>query len=273
MGKCIICRTNELKTYASEEHIFPDCIGGTIKTYLVCENYNSKLGDKIDGEFTQQPLIKALRRKYNIKNRDGIVPSNTTKDFGWKDGRGESVIIGPNGILEPPKVEIKKSNNKIDVNFLGSDKKAIITSLNREAKRQGINITFNDKEDSPNKAKSEIENRELTTVLKFDEIKMQNLCLKIAFEMASEKYGDSYLTDKIGMNIQKDLYNLLYHDIVIDYSKYSIENKFLNLNETSSHHDCAFIENNNLSIARINLFNAFLCYILVSDNARNLSRR
>lgn len=91
MGLCILCRNERELT---EEHIVPDCIGGTLKPKLLCKDCNSFLGSTIDGPFSNTVLVQLPRQSLQIPGKSGKVP-NAFTNFGsaTHDGRELSIRL------------------------------------------------------------------------------------------------------------------------------------------------------------------------------------
>ncbi len=72
-GHCILCRNPSREL--TEEHIFPDAAGGSIKKFILCKRCNSRLGTKIDAPYVNQPIVQLARAALGIKGRAKRVPS------------------------------------------------------------------------------------------------------------------------------------------------------------------------------------------------------
>ena len=68
--KCIICQQEKEKSEFSDEHLFPDSIGGRLVLKdAVCIDCNSRYGHGADSDLVNHELIKLIRLAYQIKGR------------------------------------------------------------------------------------------------------------------------------------------------------------------------------------------------------------
>jgi hypothetical protein len=112
----------------SDEHVFPEAIGGTLVYREVCKRCNDQLGSSVDVALTDHFAIKGFRNRFRLAGKSGRVPvpfarggviieRGVRTSFTW-DGeymhRRPSVRITPNGkelLLDPrdandiPKIE------------------------------------------------------------------------------------------------------------------------------------------------------------------------
>jgi hypothetical protein len=86
---CIFCRKERELT---EEHIIPDCIGGSLKPKLLCKGCNSTLGSTIDGPFSNSVLVQLPRQSYQIPGKSGTVP-NPFGDYGTTSHEGKELNV------------------------------------------------------------------------------------------------------------------------------------------------------------------------------------
>jgi HNH endonuclease len=74
--RCIFClRERE----PSDEHVFPEAIGGTLKIDRVCKCCNSRLGSKIDAPLVNSWPVQLYRQRLNISGGSKSLP-NAFKD-------------------------------------------------------------------------------------------------------------------------------------------------------------------------------------------------
>lgn len=93
MPQCILCRNERVLT---EEHIVPECVGGSLKAKLLCQECNSSIGSEIEGPFSNTLLVKLSRQCYQIPGKGNIVP-NLFGSYGSAnhEGRELSVCLDP----------------------------------------------------------------------------------------------------------------------------------------------------------------------------------
>jgi hypothetical protein len=70
-GKCVLCLVVKPLT---EEHIFPDGIGGYLTADILCKDCNSNLGHKIDAPYLEQPHVELARNALRISGKRNHIP-------------------------------------------------------------------------------------------------------------------------------------------------------------------------------------------------------
>ena len=62
--KCILCPD---KGVGDPEHIFPDCLGGTLQAHLLCDVCNNTFGSKLVIKLLDDPKIQLALQHVNAK--------------------------------------------------------------------------------------------------------------------------------------------------------------------------------------------------------------
>lgn len=89
MPRCILCLADKPLT---EEHIVPDCVGGSLKKYLLCKDCNSNLGSTVDGPFSNSFLVQLPRHAMGIGGKKDKVP-NAFGAYGEVTHQGRSMDV------------------------------------------------------------------------------------------------------------------------------------------------------------------------------------
>ncbi len=71
--RCVICGTVDPNT-RSDEHVFPEAIGGTLVYREVCKHCNDQLGSSVDVALTDHFAIQGFRNKFRLAGKTGRVP-------------------------------------------------------------------------------------------------------------------------------------------------------------------------------------------------------
>ena len=210
--KCIICQQEKEKSEFSDEHLFPDSIGGRLVLKdAVCIDCNSRYGHGADSDLVNHELIKLIRLAYQIKGKSGKVPNPLEKGHvvGKKDqkvqyrmsdsGTPESVYTVPK-VTKTPIESGLLIEGHIDASDAGRLEK-IITNI---CKRQGMVISDDELERirNPEVVKSRPEIRVQITC---DLLKYKKGVLKIAYELAYYWLGEKYLSDPASKKIRDAL--------------------------------------------------------------------
>jgi hypothetical protein len=70
--RCIICLEIFDHSRRSEEHVFPDSMGGTWKIYDLCKPCNERLGENADGPVANDFWVKVARQRFKIEGKTGV---------------------------------------------------------------------------------------------------------------------------------------------------------------------------------------------------------
>lgn len=84
LDPCIYCQQSLLgrnsvgdpRRKRSREHVISNALGGPdgLCTFDVCKSCNDRLGEKIDGDFSKQPLVVMLRHTHRLPGYSGNIP-------------------------------------------------------------------------------------------------------------------------------------------------------------------------------------------------------
>jgi hypothetical protein len=285
--KCIICHEEKPKELFSEEHVFPDSIGGTLIIKSVCKKCNSYLGDHVDTHLVNHWLIQGIRQTLKIPGKSGKIPNPYEKAVLDSDPSQQvRCIFDVESILKPYMVtNIKKSvqnDGKVryQIKVDKSDKEKIPGIINTILRRKGL----------PEFAREEIEKHSKVNVEPFptlkktfviDTVQYQRAILKIAYELAWYWLGDSYLNDTTGVIIHNCMCD---EGLKVDYyKKYTFKGRIKQINGSSfiplpflnnehNSHIAFLMELNGTIVCYIKVFNIFEGGITISDNVKNYPR-
>lgn len=209
MFKCIICYNDFEDKEKSEEHIFPESIGGTVTIYNVCTKCNSHLGGFVDSHLVNNWFIQSQRlflklpgKKGEIPNplENGVLVDDPTQKIKYfiKNGIPESLYLLPNfkyGIDENGNRTLniildQSEENKID---------EILKKMKERAAKKGEKVDF-----KLNKiVKGTHSQPTVTTELKFDLINWQRALIKIAYELVVRHYESEFINTRIAEKIRE----------------------------------------------------------------------
>lgn len=279
---CIICRKSKLETDFNIEHIIPESIGNkhlTIDT--VCEECNSKLGNKVDYEITNNMISQLDRFINKSKGKSRKIP-NPFREGRTLDGR----IVYCDDNLKPslvPKVDFDTETGKYNVSASSLDE--AIKIINKKLKRSGKSLLTNEQIKDLQK---EVEvKREQPTVQISGKVDFYNIYLgfiKIAYEFMYYLVGQEYLKDEKGIKLSNILKDYIYYGIEADcdgiigglphkeheniVSKIKVLGKQLFGNENI--HYMQLVEMEDSTIINIILYSSFNYSVIVSKNSYNL---
>lgn len=221
-GRCIICHTNDAEM--SDEHVFPDAIGGCYHIFTVCKKCNSFLGESVDIHLIDHIIIKLYREDYKLSGKTGKIPSFLLdSEVNNKDNPEEKMkfYIDDNNEVKlkylPKTKELvdENGNIKVEIKVDYSDIDSLAKIQEKKMKRyekKGFSTSFSQPEIFSKKGMT------IQSELTIDFINYRIGLLKIAYESMCD-FFPSYENDDFGLQISDILMNARYEDV----------NKFVNI--------------------------------------------
>lgn len=204
---CIIC--NEQKK-PSIEHIIPEALGNKkLKTKMVCEECNNKLGEKIDYYLTDNFFCKLARKKYNFtgkKNKEINIFNSVMTDM---KGDRYDINENENSVSFKPMIKKTETGFVAKATTLKEAEDIAIKRLNRLKKESNQIKNIMDKAKI---TKTKLEPPVFQTELEIDLKVIYLAIIKIAYEYACEKLGSVYFVDKHAECLRNELYEVIYND-------------------------------------------------------------
>ncbi|MBQ6783931.1 MAG: hypothetical protein IJP63_08015 [Acholeplasmatales bacterium] len=188
MCKCILC--NNKFDELTEEHIIPYALGNdTLKANILCKDCNSDLGSFVDCSLIDNIAIQIKRMDLKISGR-GKVPNPFKQGV---DAKGNKYIV--NNDFKPTIINsITKDGNRFRAH--ASNKEELKKIVRKSLTRDGY---YSEKINNVMDMIDKIEANKFKPELIYDiEINLNDYCLailKIAYEYAYLRLGDSYLND------------------------------------------------------------------------------
>jgi len=199
MIKCIICKTEKPSEYFTEEHIFPESIGGTLTLNSVCKECNDFLGHSVDSHLVNHFIVELARSNLKISGKTNKIPNpleqGTLTDDPLQQVKYRCDQDGePIGLYIVTKFQgdiIKDGGIKITVDKTDRDK--LPSMIDKMLKRRKLS-----KEKIAQRSKEISSSPYVSVKLQVDTIKYKRAILKIAYELAYYWLGDAYLSDSTG---------------------------------------------------------------------------
>lgn len=202
MPLCILC-VNERDL--TEEHIVPDCVGGSLKPKLLCKDCNSSIGSTIDGPFSNTILVQLPRQFYQIPGRSGRVP-NPFGNYGSTNHEGRELSVRLDEQVRPyvkPIITEKNTDRGIEVNIT-VDKEDDIESIFRKKITRRYRSLGMPEGEIQTKVAQDVQNAKKAAVaasyqptIKYSFSIDPNIfileSIKIAYELAALELGEKYV--------------------------------------------------------------------------------
>lgn len=212
--RCIFCLRTDV--VLSEEHVFPEAIGGTITIHSVCRGCNSRLGTEVDAPLCDDWLFKAQRYFLRLAGKTGKVP-NIFEEGEIVDGNGQKVRVKQDGAgrvgtieLVPLKFEVPRGTDGILRGFtLSVDETqedqvpAMIAKIaEREARKTGRKPRI-----ETTKTRTSTVNPRLRFPANINLDAHRRGYLKIAYELGSRWLGPAYIDDPMAENLRSAIWS------------------------------------------------------------------
>lgn len=206
MALCIFCLSDRELT---EEHIVPDCVGGSLKRKLLCKVCNSTLGSTIDGPFSNTVLVQLPRQSYQIPGKSGTAP-NAFADYGLTGHDGRELNVRLDEQFKPyvkPIVTEQKIDQGLEISITvdKEDEGDIESIIRKKVTRYFRSLGTPDDEIQSRVAQAIQDAKKAAVVVSHQptikysfsiDIRVHILeCVKIAYEIAALEFGDQYVAN------------------------------------------------------------------------------
>jgi len=212
---CIFCGKKYDKSEYTDEHVFPDAIGGLLVLRdKVCKPCNDKLGHSVDTHLVNHGLVSFERLLYGLKGKSGKVPNpfekgiladDPTQQIRYEltdDGKPSRTYLVPNKITA-----IKRENGvEVSINIDESDRDNLPIILRKLAERNNFHITDEQIEDALRIPSEEFQPT-LRNSLKIDLDKYRKAILKIGYELGCYWLGDDYFNDPVAFCLREAIFS------------------------------------------------------------------
>lgn len=200
MFKCIICLAEVDDEWKSDEHIFPDALGGMLHLDDVCRPCNSHLGNAIDSPLVNNILMDMKRQVLNLPGKKGNLPNPLAKGV-LADEPDVEVYFSPTGKDPTQRLRLRKTvrrtptpdGEKLQLIVDAKDAGEIPLIMQKwidRAKNAGKSFTVEERREV-------VEQRTVTYRSGMDLVAFQAGILKIAYELAYKVLGPGYLDDPV----------------------------------------------------------------------------
>ncbi|MFZ1290406.1 MAG: HNH endonuclease [Melioribacteraceae bacterium] len=268
MFKCILCCNDFEDSEKTEEHIFPESIGGNICLWEMCKGCNSHLGKNVDAPMinsfqieTKRQLLKLPGKKGHIPNplEDSVLSSDPSQKvkYKFKDGSPESLYVVPNfkyGKDENGNDSMQIILDKTDEHKLPE----ILEKIKKRASKNGKPVKLG----NIKRIEGLDENPWMQMTKIFKLYDWQRCIIKIAYEMTYRKLGVNYLDNPIAIRIR-----VLLKKEIID--QIDLENAKLqgNINLANTGFNIPFVDDPNcLYAAFLPIEGKLICLVRIFDS-------
>jgi G:T/U-mismatch repair DNA glycosylase len=189
----------------TDEHVFPDSLGGQYHIYCVCKECNEYLGEKVDFPLVNNLLMQFARLSYQLRGKNGQLPKIFDKGVLDNDTKINVILQTDNkgkivGTKMVPHKELSEDGESVLFQVDLKDKKILPIMVNKFLKR--ANRPTMKAEEILRHSLTQKENSKIKLNKNVD-LNIHQEFLKIAYEIAFEQLGAKYLNDPIGIKLRK----------------------------------------------------------------------
>jgi hypothetical protein len=204
--RCIICKEPRSEKKLSDEHVFPEAIGGSLKLNRVCRDCNSTLGTKVDAPLVNHHLVQFARQKLNLAGKTGNIPNPLLGDGVLLADRSQKVRVIQDSPDLPYRVELLPKV-EVDDSEAGKLRYAVSVDRRQEGDLPSIVNKAITRKGLPPLPEEEIWARaryvngdvpQFERSIGADNSEYRRGLLKIAYELGFLWLGEAYLDDPVG---------------------------------------------------------------------------
>jgi hypothetical protein len=213
--RCFFCLDEKAP---SIEHVFPEAIGGTLRTDRVCASCNSFLGHEVDARLTDHSAILNKRHEFGMTTSAGKPIDPMRKLFSQgtlaadPEKRIQTIADPITGKIVPKMMPHKRQakdedgTESVQITLDESDIGALEKIVQRHRKRAGLD-PLPDEDIAALVADAQrnmraLEQQEVLYSGEIDIFHVQRAVCKIAYELACIWLGDAYLNDLIAQPLR-----------------------------------------------------------------------
>jgi hypothetical protein len=200
--RCIFCLNPDPPSGFSDEHVFPEAVGGTLVVRFVCKECNSRLGHSVDTTVTNHTLIGIARKALGIAGKSGSIPNPLERAVMEADSshkvRFDFAKRSPESIYTIPFVQRTQTGpgrGNLSVRIDATDADQLGNIVNRALARAGAPPVSAQEIEELKKNVVRQEQPRLSIPVSLDLSQYRRGLMKIVYELACYWIGESYVDD------------------------------------------------------------------------------
>jgi hypothetical protein len=202
--RCIFCLERNPPSGFSDEHVFPEALGGTVVIRNVCTRCNNKLGAEVDSAVTSHGLVEVKRHALGLAGKTGKVPNPLER--ATLEGDSERKVrytpgpvgSGDSDVYLLPSVKktiVAPGQANLSVRIDVRDLPRLGEIVNKSVQRSGGKPLTADEIAALKLNHQTLERPALNIPLSFDLSEYRRGLAKVAYELACHWLGDRYVDD------------------------------------------------------------------------------
>lgn len=223
--RCIFCLNPDPPSGFTDEHVFPEAVGGTVVIRTVCKKCNDYLGHSVDVTITDHTLVAVKRMQFGLAGKTGRVP-NPFESGVLAEAPDQKVQLRPDptkpggtDIYVQPFLKKTMTGPKegtISVRIDARDVKRLGPMVNRSLVRAGARPLSEDEVDALKREVVRTDQPVVNVPMSFDLSRYRRGLMKIVYELACTWLGDDYADDPTAARLREFIFD---GDLPFDPSK------------------------------------------------------
>ncbi|MFZ5894770.1 MAG: HNH endonuclease [Myxococcota bacterium] len=227
--RCIFCLQDDPPSGFTDEHVFPEAVGGTVVIRSVCKTCNDRLGHSVDVTITDHTLVAMKRAQFGLAGKTGRIPMPFANGVLAEDST-EQVQLRPDpskpggtDIYVKPFLKRTMTGPKegqIQVRIDARDANQLRAMVNKSLVRAGARPLSEEEVDALSREVVRTEQPVVRVPLSLDMSRYRRGLMKIVYELACEWLGDRYVDVPTAVILREFIFD---EDLPFDASeKYSV---------------------------------------------------
>lgn len=219
--RCLFCLSSDPPSGFSDEHVFPEAVGGSLLIRSVCKDCNDRLGHSVDTKLTEHALVQIKRQALRIPGKSGVVP-NPFRNAVLADDPTQKVRLhfdqgGAARAFVVPSVQrqVDSQSGTLHVCIDATDEHRLEEIINTALARAG-GPTLSAEAIEELKSYSVLQNPKLTMPMSLDLVEYKRALMKIVYELSCHWLGDRYVDDPTAQLIRDFIFD---DDLPLDSSE------------------------------------------------------
>jgi hypothetical protein len=212
--RCIFCLSSEPATGFTDEHVFPEAVGGTLVVPFVCKACNDRLGHSVDVTVTDHSLVAIKRHALGIPGKSGVIPNPFERAVLTEDPshkvRLDFTKPSPAAIYTLPFIQRTQSESgkgTLSVRIDATDADRLGTIVNKALARAGAPPVSPEVIEELKTQVVRTEQPSLSIPLSFDLSQFRRGLMKIVYELTCLWLGEIYVEDAMATLLRQFIFD------------------------------------------------------------------
>jgi hypothetical protein len=208
--RCIICLETTAPDAFTEEHVFPEAVGGTLVINSVCKPCNDRLGHSVDVTLTDHHLVALKRMAFGLAGKSGKIPNPIERGSLEADPTRKVRFDTTGDVYVLPsvtKVISDGGEGRLSVSVDARDADQLHTIVNKALSRAGAAPVSAEVVRQGTSSVQRTDNPAIKIPFSLDASEYRRGLMKIVYELAWLWLGDGYLDDPVAKTLRTFMFD------------------------------------------------------------------